>query len=141
MAVLKLFTEMVNSIVLYTETENVKDFQKATQYLGSVFYLDDFYEDMKRIDNEELARMLDYIKNNIQISDDLKQQILTSVIDSSKEVSNLIFSLKKKKTALSDKEKDSIKNKIMQSSVNLWWDIFDIVKTAKQIHKQSFSER
>jgi hypothetical protein len=134
--ILNLIIELVNSINKYQKSGNMADFREASKNFNSIVYLNYFIEDLKYIDKEEINNLLEFVKTNINLTNDQYDIIFDKTVDSSKKLVQLTYKLNSYSNQLSETEKQRLQSELIQETLDVWWDIFDIIENFKILNKK-----
>jgi len=120
-----LFVDMFNSAYEYYNTNDVTVFSKIQP--GSFYYITEAFEETPELEAEELMKIVDMINKNIK----LPENDITAIIRSGVDLLKNVYIKKNSKQKMTQAEELKLKEEITNSFTQLWWRVFDIIKTNK----------
>jgi len=133
--VAKMTTDMINAILKYSESKDIREFRKATSSFSAAYYVNDFIDELSTFDEESILDLVNLIKQNIDIPNSKHELIFNKIIDNMfriRELAKEIKELKAKNTNMTDKNKKEMFEKMTVKFNEIIWDTYDIVKAATE---------
>ncbi len=121
-----LFVDMFNSAYEYYTTNDVTVFSKIQP--GSFYYITEAFEEVPVLEADEVMKIVDMINKNLK----LPENDITAVIRSGVDLLKNVYIKKNAKQKLTAAEELKLKEEITNSFTQLWWRVFDIIKSNKQ---------